>query len=70
LHALGFPGGQNQAEQPNPRVEAACARDHWAAEREVSHPLPVPSLDRSLAVVRKKAAEAGLVPTSSPENLA
>ena len=70
LHSLGFPGGQNRAEQPNPRVEAAGARDHWAAERDVGHPLPVPSLDRSLAVVRKKAAEAGLVTTSAPEPFA
>lgn len=70
LHSLGFPGGQNRAEQPNPRIEAAGARDHWAAERDVSHPLPLPSLDRSLAVVRKKAGEAGLVATSTPERLA
>lgn len=70
LHSLGFPGGQNRAEQPNPRIEAAGARDHWAAERDVGHPLPLPSLDRSLAVVRKKAGEAGLVATSTPEHRA
>ncbi len=70
LHSLGFPGGQNRAEQPNPRLEAVGARDHWAAERDVGHPLPVPSLDRSLAVVCKKAREDGLATTSNPENLA
>jgi len=70
LHSLGFPGGQNRAEQPNPRIEAVGARDHWAAERDVGHPLPVPSLDRSLVVVRKKAREDGLVTTQTPENLA
>ena len=69
LHSLGFPGGQNRAEQPNPRIEAAGARDHWAAERDVGHPLPLPSLDRSLAVVRKKAVEAGLATTPTPERL-
>ncbi len=66
LHSLGFPGGQNPAEQPNPRIEAAGARDHWAAECSVGHPLPVPSFARSLAIVRKKAGEKGL---DKPSNL-
>ena len=67
LHSLGFPGGENPAEQPNPRIEAAGARDHWAAECSVGHPLPVPSFARSLAIVRKKAAEKGLDKPSTPE---
>jgi intracellular multiplication protein IcmP len=67
LHSLGFPGGQNPAEQPNPRIEAAGARDHWAAECSVGHPLPVPSFERSLAVVRKKAVEKGLDKPSTLE---
>ena len=67
LHSIGFPGGQNPAEQPNPRIEAAGARDHWAAECSVGHPLPVPSFARSLAVVRKKAIEKGLDQPSIPE---
>lgn len=53
LHSLGFPGGQNPSEQPNPRVEAVGSRDHWAAERDAGRPLPVPSLARALVVVRK-----------------
>ena len=67
LHSLGFPGGQNPAEQPNPRIEAAGARDHWAAECSVGHPLPVPSFARSLAIVRKKAVEKGLDKPSTLE---
>ena len=67
LHSLGFPGGQNPAEQPNPRIEAVGARDHWAAECSVGHPLPVPSFERSLAVVRKKAVEKGLNKPSTLE---
>lgn len=67
LHSLGFPGGQNPAEQPNPRIEAAGARDHWAAECSMGRPLPVPSFARSLAVVRKKAAEKGLDKPSTLE---
>lgn len=59
LHGLGFPGGNNPAEQPNPRVEALGARDHWAAERDAGQALPVPSLERALAVVRKVAAQGG-----------
>lgn len=69
LHSLGFPGGQNRAEQPNPRIEAVGARDHWATERDVGQPLPVASLDRSLAVVRKKASEDGLLVPSKSEQL-
>ena len=67
LHSIGFPGGQNPAEQPNPRIEAAGARDHWAAECSVGHRLPVPSFARSLAIVRKKAIEKGLDQPSIPE---
>ena len=67
LHSLGFPGGQNPAEQPNPRIEAAGARDHWAAECSMGHPLPVPAFERSLAVVRKKAVEKGLDKPSTLE---
>ena len=67
LHSLGFPGGQNPAEQPNPRIEAAGARDHWAAECSVGRPLPIPSFARSLAIVRKKAVEKGLDKPSTLE---
>ena len=67
LHSLGFPGGQNPAEQPNPRIEALGARDHWAAERCAGQPLPVPSLARALDVVRKKAVEAAVVTNRHPE---
>lgn len=55
LHSLGFPGGQNRAEQPNPRIEALGARDHWAAECDAGGPLLEPSLDRAVAVLRAKA---------------
>ena len=54
LHSLGFPGGQNRAEQPNPRIEAVGARDHWAAECDLGRPLTEPSLERALAVIRAK----------------
>jgi len=67
LHSLGFPGGQKPAEQPNPRIEAAGARDHWAAECGMGRPLPVPSFAKSLAVVRKKAVEKGLDKPSTLE---
>ncbi len=67
LHSLGFPGGQNPAEQPNPRIEALGARDHWAAERDAGHPLPVPALTRALDVVRKRAAQAASATNPNPE---
>ncbi len=53
LHSLGFEGdGPGQTTHPNPRVEAAGARDHWAAERLAGRPLLVPSLDRAMSAVR------------------
>lgn len=55
LHSLGFPGSQNRAEQPNPRIEALGARDHWAAERDAGQPLQEPSLERSLDLIRDRA---------------
>ena len=67
LHSLGFPGGQNPAEQPNPRIEALGARDHWAAERDAGQPLSIPSLPRALDVVRKRAAQAVSVTNPNPE---
>ena len=67
LHSLGFPGGQNPAEQPNPRIEALGARDHWAAERDAGQPLSIPSLLRALDVVRKRAMQAPSVTNPNPE---
>ena len=70
LHSLGFPGGQNPAEQPNPRIEALGTRDHWAAERDAGQPLPVPSLARALDVVRKHAVQAAATTNPDPETAA
>lgn len=67
LHSLGFPGGQNPAEQPNPRIEALGARDHWAAERDAGQPLSIPSLARALDAVRKRAAQAASATNPNPE---
>ncbi len=53
LHSLGFEGdGPGQMTHPNPRVEAAGARDHWACERIAGEPLIVPSVERAVAAVR------------------
>jgi intracellular multiplication protein IcmP len=53
LHSLGFEGdGPGQTTHPNPRVEAAGARDHWAAERLAGGPLIVPSVERAVGAVR------------------
>ena len=70
LHSLGFPGGQNRAEQPNPRIEAAGARNHWAAERDAGRLLLEPSLDRALALTRNEAGKAGIITTSQTETAA
>lgn len=53
LHSLGFEGdGPGQTTHPNPRVEAAGARDHWAAERVAGRPLIIPSVGRAVSAVR------------------
>jgi intracellular multiplication protein IcmP len=53
LHSLGAEGdGPGQSSHPNPRVEAAGARDHWAAERAARRPLVIPSVERAVSAVR------------------
>jgi intracellular multiplication protein IcmP len=53
LHSLGFEGdGPGQTTHPNPRVEAAGARDHWAAERTAGRSLVIPSVSRAVSAVR------------------
>jgi len=53
LHSLGFEGdGPGQTTHPNPRIEAAGARDHWAAERTARKPLIIPSVGRAVGAVR------------------
>jgi intracellular multiplication protein IcmP len=53
LHSLGFEGdGLGQTTHPNPRIEAAGARDHWAAERIAGRPLVIPSVSRAVRAVR------------------
>jgi intracellular multiplication protein IcmP len=67
LHSLGFEGdGPGQMTHPNPRIEAAGARDHWAAERMAGKPLIIPSVGRALRAVRA-ALEQDDLHTSSQE---
>lgn len=59
LNSLGFPGdGPGQNVHPNPLVEAAGARDHWAAERAAGGPVAAPSVDRAAVAVRTALREA------------
>lgn len=57
LHSLGFPGetADSNPPMPNPRIEAAGARDHWGAECAEGHPLHIPSIGRVLQAVRATA---------------
>ena len=61
LHSLGFPNGAEApaVPMPNPRVEAAGARDHWAAECQAGRPLRVPSIDRAALAIRAALKEVG-----------
>lgn len=61
LHSLGFEGdGPGQMTHPNPRIEAAGARDHWAAERAAGKPLIIPSVSRAVSAVRASLEQDGL----------
>jgi intracellular multiplication protein IcmP len=61
LHSLGFEGdGPGQMTHPNPRIEAAGARDHWAAERAAGKPLIIPSVGRAVRAARATLAQDAL----------
>jgi intracellular multiplication protein IcmP len=63
LHSLGYEADVvGNYLHPNPRVEAAAARDHWAVERAVGRPVHQPAIDRSLEAL-SKVAKAGTVTT-------
>jgi intracellular multiplication protein IcmP len=56
LHSLGFETeGFGRYPNPNPRVEAVGARDHWAVERLAGEPVIEPSMDRAIEALRKVA---------------
>ena len=58
LQSLGFESeGLGRYVHPNPRVEAAGARDHWASERAAAQPMTWPSIARALQALRQVHAE-------------
>ncbi len=58
LHSLGFESeGFDRYQHPNPRVEAAGARDHWAVERLLGERVIEPSVDRAVETLRRIAAQ-------------
>jgi intracellular multiplication protein IcmP len=57
LDSLGFETeGIGRYLHPNPRAEAAGARDHWAVERIAGEPVLEPDLDRAVEALRIAAA--------------
>ncbi len=58
LHSLGFESeGLGRYAHPNPRVEAAGARDHWATERAAGRPVPWPAVERALEALKQAHAQ-------------
>lgn len=56
LHSLGFESeGSDRYNHPNPRAEAAGARDHWAVECVAGEPVIEPSIDRALGALERVA---------------
>lgn len=54
LQSLGFESeGLGRYVHPNPRVEAAGARDHWASERAAAQRMVWPSITRALQALRQ-----------------
>ncbi len=58
LHSLGYESeGIGRYLHPNPRVEAAGARDHWAVEQIAGRPVVRPSVERAVEAIRRVAAQ-------------
>jgi len=58
LHSLGFESeGLGRYAHPNPRVEAAGARDHWATERAADRPVHWPAVERALEALKQAHAQ-------------
>jgi intracellular multiplication protein IcmP len=58
LQSLGFETeGYGRYLHPNPRVEAAGARDHWAAERVAGQQIPHPDIERAIDAIQKMATK-------------
>ena len=59
LQSLGFESeGIGRYLHPNPRVEAAGARDHWAYERASGRPIVSPRFERALEALGQSHANA------------
>ncbi|MGH7117628.1 MAG: hypothetical protein ACREFP_01290 [Acetobacteraceae bacterium] len=66
LHSLGYESeGIGRYLHPNPRIEAAGVRDHWAAEREANGPLVRSDIERALEAVRRAASAQAVRPVRS-----
>lgn len=56
LQSLGYETeGTGRYLHPNPRVEAAGARDHWAVERAAGIPIIEPAVDRAIVALQWRA---------------
>lgn len=52
LHSLGYAlEGEGAHPHPNPRIEAAGAREHWEAEIIAGEPMFLPQIDRAIAAI-------------------
>lgn len=54
LQSLGFESeGLGRYAHPNPRIEAAGVRDHWASERAAEQPMTAPSIASAMQALRQ-----------------
>lgn len=67
LHSLGYETeGAGRYLHPNPRPEAAGARDHWALERAAGRPIPTPHFTDAIDAFRRATASAGPFAAAAP----
>jgi intracellular multiplication protein IcmP len=66
LHSLGFEtDGIGRYLHPNPRPEAAGARDHWALERAVGRGIETPQFEQAIEALRQAHGRGGSFATGS-----
>jgi len=66
LHSLGFEtDGIGRYLHPNPRPEAAGARDHWALERAVGRGIEPPQFEKAIEALRQAHGRGGSFATGS-----
>ena len=67
LHSLGFPlEAHGRTHHPNPCVEAAGSRDHWAVECASGGPVSRPAVERAAVALTRFHALSATASSAAP----